>query len=97
MSKTDEEVMKDRNIKEMQEDMAKLEKENRKLSKRNKKLETDLEEALKNLAIADAEKAEKTEKKATDRDILQNAISYVYDIRRKRDNIDAYKLVKLQK
>ena len=40
---------------------------------------------------------EKAEKKATDRDIVQAAVSYVYDIRRKRDRLDAYKLVRLQR
>jgi len=88
---------KDTAIKDLQEENANLEKGMHKLSKRNKKLANDLEEALKNLAIAEAEKTEKAEKKATDRDIVQTAVSYVYDIRRKRDKLDAYKLVRLQR
>ena len=88
---------KDTAIKDLQEENAKLEKDKRKLSKRNQKLESDLAEALNNLTIAEAEKAEKAEKKATDRDIVQTAVSYVYDIRRKRDKLGAYKLVRLQR
>ena len=70
---------KDNAIKDLQEENANLEKGMHKLSKRNKKLANDLEEALKNLAIAEAEKAEKAAYKPSDYDIYQKGVSVVYE------------------
>ena len=70
---------KDDAIKDLQEENAKLEKDKRKLSKRNQKLESDLAEALNNLTIAEAEKAEKAAYKPSDYDIYQKGVSVVYE------------------
>jgi len=70
---------KDNAIKDLQEENAKLEKGMHKLSKRNQKLENDLAEALKNMVIVEAEKAEKAAYKPSDYDIYQKGVSVVYE------------------
>jgi hypothetical protein len=76
---------KDTAIKDLQEENANLEKGMHKLSKRNKKLANDLEEALKNLAIAEAEKEEKATYKPSDYDIYQTAISDLFETLKKNE------------
>lgn len=76
---------KDKVIQDLQEENAKLDKDMYKLSKRNKKLENDLAEALKNLEIAEAEKAEKAAYKQSDYDIYQTGVSAVYENKAKRE------------
>ena len=63
-----------------------LERELSKSKKRTTKLEKDIEELMKELEIEKAAKKEVKEFKATDNDIIQNAVSPVYESELKRDN-----------
>ena len=76
---------KDNAIKDLQEENANLEKGMHKLSKRNKKLENDLQDALNNLAIAEAEKEERAAYKPSDYDIYQTAISDLFETLKKNE------------
>jgi hypothetical protein len=62
-----------------------LERELSKSKKRTTKLEKDIEELMKELEIEKAAKKEVKEFKATDNDIIQNAVSPVYESELKRD------------
>jgi hypothetical protein len=71
---------------ELLEYIKELEKANHKYQMRILKVEKDKEELEKELEIEKAAKKEVKEFKATDNDIIQNAVSPVYESELKRDN-----------